>query len=394
MEARDSGSRIRPLPIDDIDGGQPQHRPIEPKRRWASLIVIVLGALAFGVIARGLGVGTDTQVGSATTVPPASLAETPSATSTTTTEPAPSTLLDMLPAATEGLQLITVTSSSARVGTWEPEAIAPVFATTAPQPLAASYNTTGTRTAIHSSARGGSFVIYSDDSISPAHLTGAVTSVAWHSANPNLMAWTAEDEDNAATTISVADISGDTSAGVSPLVALTVAGDRHTLRTWGDWGFATTRDGMVYGFDPDGFEVRTYEGAYFDAAPDGTLLLGDVDDEGTAPFLLSPDGERVDLPSLDIGADDFRITDDGQWVLAVTIQQEGHTSILGRTVYSRSTRLTSIDETARVVNTARAGRFLVLQEIATGDLIFKDWNTGAEHRVPAGEEVADIFLPS
>ena len=49
------------------------------------------------------------------------------------------------------------------------------------------------------------------------------------------------------------------------------------------------------------------------------------------PFLLNPDGSRTELPSLDIGGSDFRITADGEWVLATTVQADGHTSIVART---------------------------------------------------------------
>jgi len=115
-------------------------------------------------------------------------------------------------------------------------------------------------------------------------------------------------------------------------------------------------------------------------------------DEGTAPFLLAGDGSVVDLPNLDIGASDFRITSDGDWVLAVAIQEDGHTSILARTVHTRSTRLTSIDATALIVDMAWQDRFLVLQEIASDDLVFKDWNTGAEFSVPMDDPVGAVFL--
>ncbi|MDJ0953944.1 MAG: hypothetical protein QNJ81_09705, partial [Acidimicrobiia bacterium] len=162
--------------------------------------------------------------------------------------------------------------------------------------------------------------------------------------------------------------------------------------SWGNWGFATSLGPTIYGFDPDGVQTRTIDGVFFDAAADGMLLLADQTEEGTVPFLLNTDGTRNELPSLDIGAADFRITSDGEWVLATTIQQDGHTSILARTVRSRSTRITSIDETAQIVNMTWGDRLLVLQDVESNDLLFKDWNTGAEYRVATEDPVAAVFL--
>ena len=57
-----------------------------------------------------------------------------------------------------------------------------------------------------------------------------------------------------------------------------------------------------------------------------------------------------------------------------------------------STRLNSINGAARIIDLAGEDRFLVLQEAETGDMVFKDWNTGAESRLPVDVTVAAIFL--
>ena len=395
MEARDSGSRIRPLPVDDIDGDAPQHHPIEPKRRIAPLIVIVAGALAFGFIARGLGLSDGADVGNATTTPPAGLAEEPGPTTTTLPPPPPPPILrQLLPVATDGFNLVTVTATTARIGDWNSESTTPSFNANVSQPRSAAYNADGTRIAIHSWVRNGSFVLDASDGGNPVHLRDDITSGAWHPTDPDLFAWTQPDPDTAAdqAIVRVADLSGDTSAGAAPLVEFTIPFASQTLHAWGDWGFVTTRDDATFGFDPDGIPTRSGNGTFFDVAVDGTLLLAAVDEQGAVPYLLLPDGTEMPLPSLDIGASDFELTADGEWVLAVTFQEDGHTSILARTVHSRSTRLTSIDQTARVVGTAWDDRFLVLQEVTTNDLLFKDWSTGAEYRVPVGEQVAAVYL--
>ena len=395
MEARDSGSRIRPLPIDDIDGDAPQHLPIEPRRRWTPLIVIVAGALAFGFIARGLGLSDSTDVGSATTEAPAALAEEASPPTTTTSPPPPPPQLrQLLSIATDGFSLVAATPTNARVGHWSPAATAPSFNANISQPRSAAYNSDGSRVAIHTWVTDGSFGLDSAEGGRPVYLRDDITSGVWHPTDPDLFAWTQPDADSASdqTTLRVADLSGETSFGLQPLIEFSVPYSNHTLHAWGDWGFATNSGNAVFGFDPDGIQTRSGNGSFFDAALDGTLLLATADEEGLVPYLLQPDGTEMPLPNLDIGASDFELTTDGSWVLAITFQEDGHTSILARTVHSRSTRLTSIDQTARVISTAWDDRFLVLQEVHTNDLLFKDWNSGAEYRVPTGVQVAAVHL--
>ncbi len=391
MEARDSGSKIRPLPIDDIDGDAPQHHPIEPSRRLLPLIVIVAGAIAFAVIARGLSVGDSTEVGSSdTTAAPATLAEEPEPTTTTAPPPPPPTLRRMLPVVGEQLNLVVLTTT-AKVGQWDPDLAFPSYDSSISQPESAQYNIDGTMVAIRSGVADGAFVIDSATK-GPAYIWD-VTSGVWHNTEASLFAWTELDAEAVSTVVRVADISGDTSAGVAALLEFTLPAPDHILRAWGDWGFVTTSGSITYGFDADGLQTRMTDGMFFDAATDGMLLLADPGEEGVVPFLLNLDGTRSELPSLDIGADDFRITADGTWVLATTIQEDGHTSILARTVHSRSTRLTSVDETARIVNMTWGDRLLVLQDIESKDLLFKDWNTGAEYRVTIEDPVAAVFLP-
>ncbi len=390
MEARDSGSKIRPLPIDDLDGDAPQHLPIEPRRRLAPLIVIVLGALAFAVIARGLSISESGDVASETTAPPATLAEEPEPTTTTAPPPPPPpTLRQMLPVVGDRLSLVALTTT-AKVGHWDADLHFPSYNSSTSQPQSAEYNIDGTLVAIRSGVGDGAIVIDAGPQ-EPLYIWDS-TSGRWHSSLGSLFAWTEVDEETGSTIVRVADVSGDATVGVQPLLEFSVPGADHTLLAWGDWGFATATGATVHGFDSDGVLMRTIDGVFFDAAASGMLLLADPTEEGVVPFLFNLDGTRTELPSLDIGASDFRITADGDWVLATTIQQDGHTSILARTVRSRSTRLTSIDETATIVNMTWADRLMVLQDTESNDLLFKDWKTGAEYRVAMKDPVAAVFL--
>jgi hypothetical protein len=393
MEARDSESRIRPLPIDDLDGDAPQ-APVGPRRRIAPLVAIILGALAFGVIARGLSVGGNETAGAGITAPPPSLADEPATTTTTTTTtslPPPPALREMLPIVDDRLQILALTTT-AKIGQWDADLAFPSYTTSITNPLSAGYNSDGTRLAIQSGVGGNSIVIDSATS-NLAHIWDA-TSGVWHDTDPSLFAWTEDDAETASTVVRVADVTGDTSAGIAAQSEFRIPGLNHTLRAWGDWGFVATNGPITSGYDSDGVQQRTVDGMFFDAASDGLLLLAEPSDEGSIPFLFDSAGNRTALPALDIDADDFHITADGQWVFAVSIQDDGYTSILARTVHSRSTRLSSTDARARVVNMTWGDRLFVLQDLDSGDLLFKDWNTGAEYRVTFEHRVAAAFLPN
>lgn len=387
MEARDSGSKIRPLPIDDIDGDAPQQGHVETKRRLLPLIVIVVGAIAFGVIARGLGPTGSTEVASAPTTA-APLAETAEPTTTTTTAPPPRLLRQLLPTAENGLRIVMMTDTSAAIGEWTPGSATPSFNARISQPRSASFNADQARVAVHTGVKDGSFVIDSSEGGSPIYIQKNVSSGAWHPSDPDLFAWT--EVGIGRTLLKIADVSGYTGSGLEPLVEIVIEPSDHELKAWGDWGFVTSSSGMLYVLDIDGQELWRIESDFYDATPDGILLLARIEDGAAMPYLLNPDGTETALSGLDIGASDLRLTDDADWVIAVTYQADGHTSILARTVRSRSTRLTSIDETARIVDLILEDRFLVLQEIHSNDLVFKDWNTGAEFRIPVEAEIAAV----
>lgn len=395
MEARDHGSRIRPLPLDNLDMDAPRQGPAGPKRWWVPLSVIAAGAIAFGIIATGLGAGgsTGTATGGVTTS--TSITDTAAPDTTTPPAAAPATALplgEQAPFTNETLRLIGLRPSSASVMNWGPEQSEPTTVSLLAQPQSASYNADGTRFLVVSAAAGSTLIVDGVDDHSPIHIRGAF-SAAWHPTDPNLLAWTEPTGDEiVGTTVKVADLSGGPAPGVEPLTETILPGGLHRLRAWGDWGFATQGGDTTHGFDPDGLPVRSAGGAMFGSAPDGTLLVVEMGTDRGIPFLLNPDGTRTELPSLDIGASDYRIIAGGEWVVAITSQPDGHTSILARAVNSRSTRITSIEETARLVGTSSGDRFLVLQEEGTNGLIFKDWRNGAEYRIPVADAIGAVFL--
>jgi hypothetical protein len=388
MEAWDPGSKIRPIPIDDLDTDTPQQGPVEPKRRWAPLVVIVVGAIAFGIIATGLGSGDPEVVSSGATTPAAVATTPPAITTTTWTPPAPQPLRDVLPVAANGLRVVVLGPSSARIGNWMADDLAPSFGHTVAAPRGASFNSDGSRLAVLSAAAGSSYVLSNADGGDTMRIPDAVSG-AWHATDPDLLAWTVVDGDG--TIVAVADVSG-ASNGLTPLLDFRLPGHQE-LAAWGDWGFATTDENMTYGWDPDGVATRATAGTFFDASADGTLLIANLDDSGAMPFLLSPEGIATTLPSLEIWAADLQLSDNGEWVFATTLQQDGPTTILARAVNSRSARITSIAEAAAVLGTAADDRFIVLQELDSRDVVFKDWNSGIEYRVPFTDELGSFYMP-
>ncbi len=387
MEAWDRGSKIRPIPIDDLDTDAPQHGPVGPKLRWAPLVVIAAGAIAFGIIATGLGSGDPEVVSSGNSAPTTTVATTPPDTTTTSTPPAAEPLSNLLPVADDGLSLVAVGPTSDRIGSWAPDATAPAYGRTVTAPRSASFNSSGSRLAVLSWAGGSSFLLSDSTGGNTVRVPDA-TSGAWHATNPDLFAWTADDGED--TIVAVTDVSG-TAGNLAPLLDFRLSG-HHELAAWGDWGFATVNDEMTYGWDPDGIATRSATGTFFDAAADGTLLIADLIDSGAMPFLLSPDGTATSLPSLEIWAADLQLTEDGEWVLATTQQQDGPTTILARAVNSRSARITSISEPAVVLGTAADDRFIVMQELESHEVVFKNWDTGIEYHVPFTDELAALYM--
>jgi hypothetical protein len=328
------------------------------------------------------------------------LSEEPEPITTTEAPPPPPPLSRILPFADEGLQLVQIEGSAA-IGTWGVDAAAPGFWANIGQADSAAYNVDGSYLAVLSRVRNGSITITDGAGYNPIYLQGDIWAGSWHPTDPSLYAWTKqlESEDGSASVLMAADLSGYTGTTVEPLVELPLADGPHLILAWGDWGFVTAdwsgeSGPVVTALDSDGLNPLELEGDFFGATADGALLMARLGDSGYMPYLVEPDRTETALVGLDIGAADFRMTSDGAWVIAVTQQADGHTSILARTVRSRSTRLTSINEPARIVNLSTDNRYIILQEAESQDLVFKDWSSGAEHRVPIdGGTVAAVFLP-
>jgi WD40 repeat protein len=391
MEARDSGSKIRPLPIDDLDADTAQRGPVGSTRRWAPLVVIAAGAIAFGIIANGLGSGEPVVVASgdmqSTAASPEDTTVTSSEAPVTTTTPP--TLGDMVPVADGPMRLISLAATATKVVTWDRAASEPTSSYLLAQPISVSYNSDGSRLAVLSIAGGARLVIDDTDPGDPIYIRGA-TSGVWHPTDPDLLAWNGIGGADGSTTVVVADFSDPTSGDPAVAFEVSLPGEQDLL-AWGDWGFITASGDTTFGWSADGAPTRSAAGSFFDAADDGTALMADFA-AGGMPFLLSPDGSITEIPSLDLHTTDLQLTNDGQWVLATTFQEDGHTSIIARAVMSRSTRLTSIEEAAYVLGTAQADRFLVLQEIRSKDLVLKDWSNGAEYRLPLDDVISAFHI--
>jgi hypothetical protein len=398
MEARDSRSKIRPLPVDEIDGGSPQRRP-EPVKKAIPLIGVAVAAVAFAVIALGLGPARESDVASATTTTPFEAESAP--TTTTTAAPRDPLLREMLPVVADSLRFIDVTATAARVGEWLPDAPQPAFAATVNLPDGAGFNADGTRVVIRSLVRGGSAVIDDAAGGRPIFLNQTVTSIMWHPTDPDAIAWTAGGVDTP-TVLKVAALAGVESHGVlTPDLEVELTPGLRLL-AWGSWGFLLQEESGILApasdlllLDSSGHERTRLSGNFYASSDDGLLLLARDDGSGVAmPFLVEADLTETALSGLDIGAADFLLSGAGDWVIAVTPQADGHTSVLARTVRAHSTRLSSVRNETTVIGLVWEDRYVALRDVATGDIIFKDWNTGAEFHVafPDAADIAALFL--
>ena len=401
MEARDSRSKIRPLPIDEIDGNVSPHHRVKPPRRWRPLAVIVLGAIAFGIVARGLSpAGSPEVAGPTTTTPPPAVAAEPTTTPDSSALP-PESLAQMLPFAKNRLDLVAV-DESARIGNWALDSASPSYDVTVVQAVDAAFNASGSHVAVHTRVNEGSIVIDAVEAGPRIVISEGIAQWGgvWHPTDPDLFAWTAAPDaaDPDFTFLRVADISGYAGETLEPLREIELPGLQGLL-AWGDWGFVTEdwtpeKGPVVTLWDADGLTPLELEGEFFGATPAGLLLMGAVADSGYVPYLVELDRSIIPLMNLDIGASDFQITSDGEWVIALTLQADGDTSIFARTIRSRAIFITSIDEAGRFVAFALDGRYIALQESESGDLVFKDWISGAEYLIPidGGESIADVHL--
>ncbi len=401
MEARDSQSKIRPLPIDEIDGRAPSPHRAQPPRRWLPLAVIVLGAIAFAIVARGLGPARSPEVSAATTTTAAPAAPDPT-TTTLPSAPPPETLVQMLPFARDGLDLVAI-DGSARIGNWAPDSASPSYHAMVDQPIGAVFNATGSRVAINTNGGAGSIVIDTVETGQRIILSEGIAQWGgvWHPSDPDLFAWTVAPDAAAGdlTYLRVANISAYGGETLEPQREIELPAGQHALLAWGDWGFVTEHwtpenGPVVTLWDADGLNPLELEGDFFGATPAGLVLMAAVEDSGYVPYLVELDRSLAWLVGLDIGAYNFHITSDGEWVIALTLQADGHTSVLARTIRSRAVRLTSIAEVGRFVTFAVDDRYVVLQEGDSGDLVFKDWNNGGEYWIPVdgGESIADVHL--
>jgi len=349
------------------------------------------GALAFAVIGRGLGRALRPDAGSPANTSVPGLAATPEPTTTTRPPPPSPPPLEPLQrrfsAAVDGLRTVEI-AGTANLTAWEPTSMFPIVLASVAQARWAQFSADGSQVAILTDVGGGTLVIDSADGGAPRYVRDAVTSARWHPVAPDRLAWTKRLPEWTLLRIgTITPQSGHTP--VLPDATISLPLDT-TLRAWGDWGFLVEAPDEGTGsrlilLDPDGTVVAEPAGRLRDITPDGTLLLLRPDAAGRPMlYLLPPDLEEVPLPGLDIGAADYRITGDAAWIVAVSVQADGRTSILARATRSNSTRITSIDGPARVIDFGPTDRFLVLQEVGSGDLVFHDWKSGAAFRVPAG----------
>jgi hypothetical protein len=415
MEAWESSDRIRPLPPEAPPSPTPPGSGGSP-RSWIPLAIagIALGAFAVGstLFTRaepgdGAAVATTTTT-TTTTVPPLADAA-PSTTTTTTTLPP---LNRRIPDTTQVLLVMSDGSGSAA------EWWSVGFREAVPFDLGASatdatFNVDATLVALLSNEDDEQGTLRVGEPAGIATRFTEVTSVAWHDDEPRRIAFVArlplEDQLSLLTaTVSGADLR---LTDLRRVATFDVDGD---VVAWGDWGFvvntrapitiasdgavAESEQALTVTLDPDGTEVARTEGWVIDRLPEGRLLVRtfwdvlEMSEDGIAEVVarnavtrtdatLAPDG-RYDLLTPDAIA---FLNPNGSNVTEVNINPSGVTLVTSRNFDRQSNRSASVPGFLDPLGFTSDGSLFVLHDPIEDELVFLDWSTSTQYRLPTGE---------
>lgn len=260
-----------------------------------------------------------------------------------------------------------------------------------------------------------------------------VAGAAWHPTMPLEIAWLGRPPGDDAFHLYRATVLP--AAGLDTLIDLGPVPESSRLVGWGDWGFVleiraplgmrqwevpdardpdapTTLQRLGFGLvlDPLGNPVHGFAGLPRATGPDGHMVIQPAPEAfelateaGLDPVSLGieapidviprgPDAEpfvvvRPDLNPTGVAfapsspATSFRFTPDGRHVAAMGTTA-GRLAIVTQAVDGSLRRLTSVDGVDVALGFSRDGSLLVLHDLDGGDVVFHDWNRGANFRVP------------
>ena len=242
----------------------------------------------------------------------------------------------------------------------------------------------------------------------PVHtLAVNVTSAAWHETNPSLLAFTADLPFDDRRWLLVGDVN-PRSHRFDGLERITPIDDSAVIATWGEWGYALNgaeegaldepgrpfvRVPVFWIVNPDGTVNGPVDGEVVDARQGRVLLVQDYEtvqvEAGRRTMIpITPVWSVLDRADDDLHDGDVPLSSPamrfvGSGDATVFVETDGGTSTV--TVESRETdnrQTFRFAQAVRMVDVSADGRFVILHDVLSSELVVIDLASGIRHRVP------------
>jgi len=411
MEARDNEPKIRAIPIEDDDGmplpdagGPRRSRASRPRRPWMPLAV---SGLAVGILIGAVTFFGAVEFQDPSATDPALFSLTASVDDTSQpTEALPPTLDEMIPGIAERLTLVTTDGISIWTFAWDPTFRVPnEFAMRThveTEWFAAAFDPSGrlvAATGLSPTESGPPDVwIAAPTEFGSAPYMEQVWSAAWH-ADVASLAYVSQSE--AIVTLETIDIDVPTRTAGPPHVMGTFD-DVPAVVRWDERGFILQLGGRTVAMDQAGNESWSAKGWAHAASPN---LIAQVRPTalGAMWFLVDREsGEATSLAEFGVEArpeyTSIVASSSSDLFAAATYRDDRpavtRTSITIVSPTLGAPRIVQVDSHVTPIEFTANNEYLILQDVATHDLVFVDWQTGATHRFPVekGHRVLAIYL--
>ncbi len=421
----DDIGRVRTLPPEPPErsgstGAEeaPDHAaPPRLQRAWLSFALIaLLGGIAIGLIAGGLGSADMPSPTTTSTSQPGLVGDAteaaPQITTTTTTTLAPvlpPPVLGDLVIDLSGRLLVTgADAGGAYTAVWPAGLAEPIRVAAPVAPSFAAYDAERRFVAFLALSDGDSWVLFlgQSDQLPPKAQLAGVLSFSWHDRQPLAIAWTAQDPVGGTTALATSTIAPG-SRNIAEIAEIVEVSPRSRVVAWGDWGFLLQEDQWLWRLAPDGTRLRAVHGRFLAASTVDTLLIEatppTADTVFPAEFVVPPsiDPERgnvyvADLEFTSVGDSVFPVghgytlSPDGGWVVATSISLTPG-AIRAERVDGAGRRATSVTD-AEFVGWSDDGTFLLFGSSDGTELIVVNWQRGPQFRLSwQGDIVAAVL---